>query len=108
MTSARTRHLLICCKAFSTARPDAFANLTLAKIPHAILSTCEWGQDDYSLRVAGLPAASLPDAEAQSPTGEHEGAPRAENDTQEAFRRGRADAISMHQSTRRAEPCSIY
>ncbi len=64
------RHLLICCKAFSTARADAFANLTLTKIPHAILSTCEWGRDDYSLRVA-----NLPDAEPQQPIGEPEDAP---------------------------------
>lgn len=64
------RHLLICCKAFSTARPDTFANLTLAKIPHAILSTCEWGRDDYSLRIAGLPAAGQ-----QPSTEEPEGGP---------------------------------
>ena len=69
------RHLLICCKAFSTARSDAFANLTLAKIPQAILSTCEWGRDDYSLRVASLPAASLPGAEPQGASGEPEGVP---------------------------------
>ena len=49
------RHLLICCKAFSTKRPDAFQNLTLKRIPHAILDTCEWGRDDYSLKIASLP-----------------------------------------------------
>lgn len=49
------RHLLICCKAFSTKRPDAFQNLTLKRIPHAILGTCEWGRDDYSLKIASLP-----------------------------------------------------
>ncbi|PZU92795.1 MAG: site-specific DNA-methyltransferase [Chelatococcus sp.] len=49
------RHLLICCKAFSTKRPDAFQNLTLRRIPHAILHTCEWGRDDYSLKIASLP-----------------------------------------------------
>jgi adenine-specific DNA-methyltransferase len=64
------RHLLVCCKAFSSARQDAFPNLTLAKIPHAILSTCEWGRDDYSLRVANLPTA-----EAQPDDGEPEAAP---------------------------------
>jgi len=50
------RSLLICCKAYS-ANPDAFANLTLVKIPTAILKKCEWGRDDYSLAIADLPAA---------------------------------------------------
>jgi adenine-specific DNA-methyltransferase len=48
------RTLLICCKAFN-ARVDDFENLTVTKIPHAILSRCEWGKDDYSLQVASLP-----------------------------------------------------
>jgi adenine-specific DNA-methyltransferase len=50
------RSLLICCKAFN-ANPDAFDNLTLMKIPTAILSKCEWGRDDYSLQVKHLPSA---------------------------------------------------
>lgn len=50
------RSLLICCKAFN-ANPDAFDNLTLVKIPTAILSKCEWGRDDYSLNVKNLPPA---------------------------------------------------
>jgi adenine-specific DNA-methyltransferase len=48
------RTLLVCCKAFN-ARTDDFDNLTVTKIPHAILSRCEWGKDDYSLKVASLP-----------------------------------------------------
>jgi adenine-specific DNA-methyltransferase len=48
------RTLLICCKAFN-ARPEDFDNLTVKKIPHAVLSRCEWGRDDYSLEVASLP-----------------------------------------------------
>lgn len=48
------RTLLICCKAFN-ARPDVFDNLTVQKIPHAILNRCEWGRDDYSLAIAELP-----------------------------------------------------
>ncbi len=46
--------LLICCCAFRT-KPDAFPNLTLTKIPQAVLHRCEWGKDDYSLNVANLP-----------------------------------------------------
>lgn len=52
------RHLLVCCKAFSSKQADRFKNLTLVRIPHAILSTCEWGRDDYSLRIANLPSAA--------------------------------------------------
>lgn len=48
------RTLLICCKAFN-ARPDDFDNLTVKKIPHAVLTRCEWGRDDYSLEIASLP-----------------------------------------------------
>ena len=51
------RSLLICCKAFN-ANPDAFENLTIKKIPHAVLKKCEWGRDDYSLNVANLPMAA--------------------------------------------------
>jgi adenine-specific DNA-methyltransferase len=48
------RTLLVCCKAFN-ARPEDFENLTVKKIPHAVLSRCEWGRDDYSLEVSNLP-----------------------------------------------------
>jgi adenine-specific DNA-methyltransferase len=48
------RTLLICCSAFR-AKPDAFPNLTLKKIPQAVLHRCEWGRDDYSLNVNDLP-----------------------------------------------------
>jgi adenine-specific DNA-methyltransferase len=48
------RTLLVCCKAFN-ANEDSFQNLTVKKIPHSILAKCEWGRDDYSLRIANLP-----------------------------------------------------
>jgi len=60
------RHLLVCCKAFSTERADAFENLTLRKIPHAILDTCEWGRDDYSLRIASLPVVDRDDSNGEA------------------------------------------
>jgi adenine-specific DNA-methyltransferase len=50
------RTLLVCCKAFR-ANVDAFPNLTIKKIPQAVLRKCEWGHDDYSLNVANLPEA---------------------------------------------------
>ena len=53
------RSLLVCCSAFRGKSAD-FANLTLRKIPMAVLERCEWGKDDYSLNVANLPKAPEP------------------------------------------------
>ncbi|EGV19723.1 DNA methyltransferase [Thiocapsa marina] len=50
------RSLLVLCTAFR-ARADLYSNLTIKKIPRQILSRCEWGRDDYSLRVENLPSA---------------------------------------------------
>ncbi len=49
------RTLLICCKAFEGGNANSFANLTIRKIPGAILDRCEWGKDDYSLKIEALP-----------------------------------------------------
>jgi adenine-specific DNA-methyltransferase len=54
------RTLLVCCGAFRVKR-DAFANLTLKKIPNAVLNRCEFGRDDYSLEIAEL--SPLPEGE---------------------------------------------
>lgn len=55
-----SRTLLICCGAFRAQRDD-FPNLTLKKIPQAVLHRCEWGRDDYSLNVQSLPPAEATD-----------------------------------------------
>ncbi|WP_352898420.1 hypothetical protein [Mesorhizobium sp. M1340] len=47
---------MICCKAFQVASTDSFDNLTIRKIPGAILDSCEWGKDDYSLKIESLPS----------------------------------------------------
>ncbi|XZE21592.1 hypothetical protein SH449x_001495 [Pirellulaceae bacterium SH449] len=51
------RSLLICCSAYRVKKLDDFPNLTLKKIPLAVMSKCEWGKDDYSLEIKALPAA---------------------------------------------------
>jgi adenine-specific DNA-methyltransferase len=56
------RSLLICCKAFR-ANLDAFPNLTVKKIPKAVLLRCEWGRDDYSLSISNLPTVEPEPAE---------------------------------------------
>jgi len=52
------RSLLVLCSAFR-GRGD-YANLTVKKIPRQVLNRCEWGHDDYSLKVENLPAAPPP------------------------------------------------
>lgn len=54
------RSLLICCGAFRSGKSE-YPNLTLKKIPKAVMSRCEWGKDDYSLQIAALPKAMPPD-----------------------------------------------
>ncbi|EMM5119941.1 site-specific DNA-methyltransferase [Providencia stuartii] len=48
--------LLVMCGAFR-CKSDRFANLTIKKMPKAVLKHCEWAQDDYSLNVQNLPMA---------------------------------------------------
>ncbi|MCZ7564363.1 MAG: site-specific DNA-methyltransferase [Burkholderiales bacterium] len=49
------RSLLVLCTAFRGK--GEYPNLTVKKIPKQVLSRCEWGHDDYSLRVENLPKA---------------------------------------------------
>lgn len=51
--------LLICCGSFD-GKKDSYGNLTIKKIPKAILKKCEWNHDDYSLEIKNLPM-SAPD-----------------------------------------------
>ena len=48
------RSLVIYCHAFRAKNVDEFPNLTLKKIPKAVLAKCEWGKDDYSLEIKDL------------------------------------------------------
>jgi len=58
------RTLLVSCCAFR-GKAAMFPNLTVQKIPAAVLNRCEWGHDDYSLQVANLPQAPKPPAPPQ-------------------------------------------
>jgi adenine-specific DNA-methyltransferase len=54
------RTLLVLCAAFRVPRGaggERYPNLTVKKIPKQVLSRCEWGHDDYSLKVENLPKA---------------------------------------------------
>ena len=50
------RSLLVVCSSFR-GRWEGYPNLTVKKIPKAVLGRCEWGKDDYSLKVENLPKA---------------------------------------------------
>lgn len=50
------RHLSILCKAFEPVPADC-ENVMVKKIPKEILEKCEWGKDDYSLKIKELPVA---------------------------------------------------
>lgn len=56
------RSLLVMCGAFR-CKPDRFANLTIKKMPKAVMKHCEWAHDDYSLNVQNLPMATQPETD---------------------------------------------
>jgi adenine-specific DNA-methyltransferase len=58
------RSLLVLCAAFRAPKgsSERYPNLTVKKIPKQVLSRCEWGHDDYSLKVENLPKAPPPPA----------------------------------------------
>lgn len=53
------RTLLVLCAAFRAPKSgmEHYPNLTVKKIPKQVLTRCEWGHDDYSLKVENLPKA---------------------------------------------------
>lgn len=67
------RSLLVLCTAFRGR--GEYANLTVKKIPRQVLSRCEWGHDDYSLRVENLP--QKPPEPGQQDLGLDQGWPRS-------------------------------
>jgi len=58
------RSLLVLCAAFRVPKgaTERYPNLTVKKIPKQVLARCEWGHDDYSLKVENLPKAPPPPA----------------------------------------------
>jgi adenine-specific DNA-methyltransferase len=59
------RSLVVYCSAFRVKNVADFSNLTIKKIPKAVLTKCEWGKDDYSLEIKNLPLKPAePDSDA--------------------------------------------
>ncbi len=59
------RSLLVCCMAYEVAG-DSLMNLTIKKIPRVVLDRCEWGKDDYSLKIEALPLQDEEPEEAET------------------------------------------
>lgn len=47
--------LLICCKSFDTGVANGYGNITIKKIPGAILGSCEFGKANYNLNIVNPP-----------------------------------------------------
>ena len=65
------RSLVVCCGAYE-GEPDAWPNLQFRKLPHAVLSRCEWGRDSYAVplreeKSPEEPAVDAPPAESTEP-----------------------------------------
>ncbi|RLT87703.1 MULTISPECIES: site-specific DNA-methyltransferase [unclassified Ketobacter] len=78
----KDRSLVICCKAFM-ADAEQFPNLTLKKIPQAILHKCEWDHDDYSFSLNVLPDEEEEQDEVDLGEDESEEAPESEKQSTE-------------------------
>lgn len=47
--------LIIWCKAYQPACEGKYQNITIKKIPQMLLGRCEFGKEDYSLKIINLP-----------------------------------------------------
>jgi adenine-specific DNA-methyltransferase len=80
-----SRSLLVMCGAFRVKNLDEFPNLTVKKIPKAVLTRCEWGHDDYSLEIKNLPMKSPEEPqEPEAPSGGRKPRSKAERRAQTA------------------------
>ena len=78
-----SRSLLVMCGAFRVKNLDEFPNLTVKKIPKAVLNRCEWGKDDYSLEIKNLPMKSPEEPEEpEAPSGGRKPRSKAERRAQ--------------------------
>lgn len=73
------RSLLICCTAFEGDHIGDLTNLTIRKIPGAVLDRCEWGKDDYSLKIESLPMMADDDDAQDAATGAPGAKPKAKD-----------------------------
>lgn len=60
-TMAEGESLLVCCTSFQKECKQAFSNISIKKIPQMLLGRCEFGRDDYSLKIIELPEEEYED-----------------------------------------------
>lgn len=78
--------LLVCCTAFQKECRNAFANITIKKIPQMLLGRCQFNKDDYSLNIVELPIVETEEIEEeQEESIEEVAAAPAEETQQELF-----------------------
>lgn len=53
--------LLICCKAYQPECENRHTSITIKKIPSLLLDKCEFGRDDYSLKIVQVPTEERED-----------------------------------------------
>lgn len=51
--------LLIACKAFQEECANRYDNISIKKIPAMLLGKCEFGKDDYSLKIVNVPIEDI-------------------------------------------------
>ncbi|MBR4110422.1 MAG: hypothetical protein IKK43_01860 [Clostridia bacterium] len=50
-----TEYLVIACTSFDNKLKNKYKNISIKKIPQALLKNCEYGKDDYSLQIITPP-----------------------------------------------------
>ena len=71
------------CSAFRVKNVDDFSNLTVKKIPKAVMSRCEWGKDDYSREIKNLQVREMEPVEDRN-----ESRPNARGKNEQDLRQG--------------------
>jgi adenine-specific DNA-methyltransferase len=88
------RSLLVLCGAFRVKNLDDFPNLTVKKIPKAVMNRCEWGKDDYSLAIQNLPMKSAEEeSEDKTPSSDKRSQTKAERREQGSLFEDKLDEI---------------
>ena len=75
--------LLVCCTAFQKECRNAFANITIKKIPQMLLGRCEFAHDDYSLNIVELPVVEENEFEEEQDEAIEEAATAPAEETQQ-------------------------
>lgn len=93
---AGENNLLVCCGG-SAEGAELPPNLTVRKIPQAVLDKCEWDHDDYSLEIRNLPILEHVLSEEETP--EADAASAGAQEKKDGGRRRKKDAPGPSQGS---------